>query len=133
MEIYKTKVFDRWAKKQDLNDKSFCDAIKEMENGLYEADLGGGLFKKRVARQGQGKRSGFRTLVATNKGDRWIFVYGFSKNERSNIDNDEEVALKKIANQLLSLTQIELEKLQSSKELLRINYNEKEKDEIGDT
>ena len=56
--------------------------------GLYDADVGGGLVKKRIARPGQGKRGGFRTLVATNKGNRWVFVFGFPKNERSNIDKD---------------------------------------------
>jgi hypothetical protein len=66
--------------------------------------LGGGLLKKRIARSGQGKRGGFRTLVATNKGTRWVFVYGFPKNERSNIDKDEEEALKKLAAHLLALT-----------------------------
>ena len=75
-----------------------------MAAGLYEADLGGGLFKKQIARQGHGKRSGFRTLVATNKANRWFFVFGFPKNERSNIDKDEEGALKKLAAHLWSLT-----------------------------
>jgi hypothetical protein len=74
-----------------------------MVSGLFDADLGGGLFKKRIARSGQGKSGGYRTLVATNKGNR-VFVYGFPKNERSNIDRDEEEALKKLAAQLLSLT-----------------------------
>ena len=48
----------------------------EMTNWLFDADLGGGLFKKRIARPGQGKSGGYRTLGATNKGDRWVFVYG---------------------------------------------------------
>ena len=55
-----------------------------------------------MAAQGKGRR--FRTLVATNKGNRWVFVYGFPKNERSNVDKDEEEALKKLAANLLSLT-----------------------------
>jgi hypothetical protein len=58
-----------------------------MSGGLYDAELGGGLFKKRIARPGQGKRGGYRTLIASNKGDKWFFVFGFPKNERSNIDN----------------------------------------------
>lgn len=58
----------------------------EMTNWLFDADLGGGLFKKRIARPGQGKSGGYRTLGATNKGDRWVFVYGLQKNEGSNID-----------------------------------------------
>lgn len=104
MVIYKTRWFDRWAHKQGLTTPALCDAIREMVNGLFDADLGGGLFKKRIARSGQGKSGGYRTLVATNKGNRWVFVYGFPKNERSNIDKDETEALKKLAAHLLSLT-----------------------------
>jgi hypothetical protein len=77
--IYKTRWFDRWARKQDLNDLSLCKAVEEMVAGLYDADLGSGLFKKRIARPGQGKRSGFRTLIATNQEDRWFFVFSFPK------------------------------------------------------
>ena len=86
MAVYLTRWFDRWARKQGVAVQSLCLAIREMQAGLYEADLGGGLLKKRIAQPGHGKRGGFRALVATNKGSRWIFVYGFAKNERSNID-----------------------------------------------
>lgn len=121
MAVYKTRWFDRWARKQGLTTSSFCAAVREMMAGLYDADLGGGLLKKRVARPGQGKSGGFRTLVATNKGNRWVFVFGFSKNERSNIDKDEEEALKKLAAHLLSLTKQELDKAQHAKELMEVN------------
>lgn len=84
MAIYKTRWFNRWSRKQRLNNASLCNAVREITEGLYEADLGGGLLKKRVARAGQGKRGSFRTLIATNMGDLWFFVYGFAKNERSN-------------------------------------------------
>lgn len=120
MKIHKTKWFVRWARKQSLNDDSLCDAIREMSQGLYEADLGGGLIKKRIARPGQGKRGSFRTLIATNKGNRWIFVYGFSKNERSNLDKDEEEALKKLASELLVLTPEAIEKAKSAGELIEV-------------
>ncbi len=86
MSIYKTRWFDRWGRKQGIKTISLCRAVQEITAGLYEADLGGGLIKKRVARIGRGKSGGFRTLLATNKDDRWIFVFGFSKNERANIN-----------------------------------------------
>jgi len=121
MAIYKSRWFDRWARKEGLTTQSLCDAVHEMATGLYEADLGGGLLKKRIARPGQGKRGGFRTLVATNKGNRWVFVYGFPKNERSNIDKDEEEALKKLAAHLLSLTTQALGKAQRAGELMEVN------------
>jgi hypothetical protein len=91
-----------------------------MVSGLYDTDLGGGLLKKRIARPGQGKRGGFRTLVATNKGNRWIFVFGFPKNERSNIDKNEEEALKRLASHLLSLTPQDLERAKHADELVEV-------------
>lgn len=121
MAIYKTRWFDRWAKKQELSTDALCEAVREMDAGLFEADLGGGLLKKRIARPGEGKRSGFRTLVATNKGGRWIFVFGFPKNERSNIDKDEQEALKKLSIYLLSLTAPAIDKAQSDGELMEVN------------
>jgi hypothetical protein len=127
MAIYKTLWFDRWARKQNLSTRALCEAVREMAAGLYEADLGGGLLKKRIARQGQGKRGGFRTLVATNKGNRWFFVFGFPKNERSNIDKDEEDALKKLAAYLLLQTPQALAKAQGAGELMEVNCDEEDK------
>jgi hypothetical protein len=131
MKIHKTRWFNRWANKQGLDNLSLCKAVREMVAGLYEADLGGGLLKKRIARPGQGKRGGFRKLIATNKGDRWIFVYGFPKNERSNIDKDEEEALKKLALSLLSLTPEDLEQAKDNNEVIEVDCDAEE--EIGDS
>jgi len=75
-----------------------------MEQGLIDADLGGGLVKKRVALPGRGNSGGARTLIATNKGDRWFFVYGFEKNEMENIGPAELKALKAYAPILLALS-----------------------------
>ena len=86
-----------------------CDAIQEMSLGLIDADLGGGLVKKRVGMPGRGKRGGARTLVATNKNKRWFFVFGFEKNERANIDADDLDALQELAAELLVRTEAELE------------------------
>ena len=131
MEIYKNRWFDRWARKQGLPSSSLCAAVREMTAGLYDADLGGGLLKKRIARTGQGKSGGFRTLVATNKGARWAFVFGFPKNERSNIDKDEEQALKTLAAHLMSLTTQALDKAQRAGELIKVDCNAQ--DEISDS
>jgi hypothetical protein len=131
MIIYKTRWFNRWARKQGLDNLSLCIAVGEMVEGLYDADLGGGLFKKRITRPGQGKRSGFRTLVATNRGDQWFFVFGFPKNERSNIDKNEEEALKKLAFELLSLSSEALEIAKKDNELIEVDCNAEE--EISDS
>lgn len=131
MAVYKTRWFDRWAQKQGLTAPSLCAAVREMMAGLYDADLGGGLLKKRIARAGEGKRGGFRTLVATNKGTRWVFMFGFPKNERSNIDTHEEEALKKLAAELLSLTAQALGKAQRAGELMEVDCDAK--DQISDS
>lgn len=131
MGIYKTKVFKRWARKEGLSDKQIWTAVAEMQDGLYDADLGGGLFKKRIANAGRGKSGGFRTLVATNKGDRWIFVYGFAKNEKGNIDRDELEALKRLSKFLLAMTPQALAKAKVAMELIEVEENAQ--DEVSDS
>ena len=91
-------------RKTGLTESALCGAVAEMAEGLIDADLGGGIVKKRVGLAGRGKRGGARTLVATNKGTRWFFLYGFEKNDRANITDDELEALKEIAEQLLART-----------------------------
>lgn len=102
--VFKTRHFTRWMRKTELTDVALCSAVAEMAQGLIDADLGGGVVKKRVGLAGRGKRGGARTLVATNKGNRWFFVYGFEKNDRANISDDELDALQNIARELLSRT-----------------------------
>jgi hypothetical protein len=121
MTIYKTRWFARWARKEVLGDKSLCQAVQEMSEGLLEANLGGNLFKKRIARPGQGKSGGFRTIVATNLKGRWFFVYGFAKNERDNIEVDEEAALKELAARLLTMPPQALAKALEAGEVTEVN------------
>jgi hypothetical protein len=77
--------------------------------GLVDADLGGGVVKKRVGLAGRGKRGGARTLVATNKDNRWFFVFGFEKNHRTNISDHELQALQDLALDLLARTDVQLD------------------------
>ncbi len=131
MAIYVTRWFDRWARKHGVSLNSLCLAVSEMREGRYEADLGGGLLKKRIARLGQGKSGGFRTLVVTNKDSRWVFVFGFAKSERSNIDKDEEEALKKLASYLLTLTPEALKQAMQADELREVPCDASNK--VGDS
>lgn len=89
------------------------------------------MLKKRIAQAGEGKRGGFRTLVATNKGTRWVFPFGFPKNERSHIDKNEEEALKKLAVEVLSLTAQAVGKAQRAGELMEVECDAK--DQISDS
>jgi hypothetical protein len=107
--IFKTRHFSRWSRKTLLSDEMLLRAVTEMEHGLIDADLGGGLFKKRIALPGRGKSGSVRTLLASNRGDRWIFIVGFEKNERANISDKELDALKMVAKDLLILTREQLQ------------------------
>lgn len=69
--VFKLKTFSRWAKKL-LSEELLCAAAKDIEHGIFEADLGGGVCKKRIARSGRGKSGSTRTLVA-KKHERAIF------------------------------------------------------------
>ena len=102
--IYKTRHFARWARKAGLNDLLLETAVFEIQSGLLEADLGSGIVKKRIALPGRGKRGSTRTLLATNLDDRWFFIFGFEKNERENISENELTILKKLAKDLLGMT-----------------------------
>ncbi len=96
IEIFKTKWLARFARRERLDDASLRDAIDRAERGIVDADLGGGLIKQRVARVGQGRSGGYRMLLAYRSGERAVFLYGFAKNERENIESDELQTLREI-------------------------------------
>lgn len=121
--IFKTRHFHRWMSKTELTDRSLYTAILEMLDGLIDAHLGGNIVKKRVAISGRGKSSGARTIVATKFGDNWFFLYGFEKNVRANITDNELDALKEIAIDLLALNDDALTSAVAQGKLLEIYYD----------
>lgn len=102
MRIFRTKRFDRFARRERIMDTVLREAVARAERGLIDADLGGGVIKQRVARPGQGRSSGYRTIVLLKTGMRAVFAYGFAKNDRGNIRDDELAALKALATELLN-------------------------------
>ena len=125
--VFKVRWFVRWARKAGLTDAALWEAVWEMERGLIDADLGGGVVKKRVAMQGRGKSGGARTLIITNHGDRWFFVAGFAKNATANISPSELEALKLQAPHLLNRSNTELDTLVRSGDLTEIGNHGDEK------
>lgn len=85
MSVYKTKTFARFARKAGIADTQLRAAATEVMEGRFDADLGRGVFKQRVARSGRGKSGGFRTLIAFRVGGSCFFVYGFAKNDMANV------------------------------------------------
>lgn len=121
--IFKIRSFNRWQQKAKLSDQALLDAVLEIEAGLIDADLGQGLIKKRIALPGRGKRGGARTLLATNKVNRWFFLYGFQKNEKENITDEELEALQLLASDHLALTDRQLDHAKKVEVLMEICYD----------
>lgn len=124
MQVYKSKWFGKWADKEDLTDQDLSAAVKEMVNGLIDADLGGHVMKKRVALQGQGKSGGARTLLALKVGDKAFFMYGFAKNQQDNISAKELKALKAMAKQVLGYTPAQLKVVLNAGEFIEVRHDE---------
>lgn len=123
MRIYKTKLFARFARKQEIEDTALCEAVVRAQKGLIDADLGGGLIKQRVARKGEGRSGGYRTIIAYRAQDRAFFMYGFAKNERDNISVEELKSLKEAAAVYLSLNSKTLKGLVTQGRFVEVNFN----------
>lgn len=120
MRVFKTRVFKRWADAEGFGDQALCQAVREIEQGLYEAALGSGLIKKRVALAGHGKRGGARTLVAHRRGDRAAFLFGFRKAERETIDPEELTTLRVIAKGFLAWSEPDLDRALRAQEFSEV-------------
>lgn len=125
MRIFKTPGFAKWAKKENVTDKVIKKAVGEMQKGLIYAELGDGLCKQPIARPGQGKRGGHRTLIAFKKDDRSVFVFGFSKSDCENINEQDEKKYRDLAQFYLNLTNEQLNKMIGEKRLIEVAYEKK--------
>lgn len=108
MQTFETKAFARFANREGLEDAALCEAIGRARSGLIDADLGGGVIKQRIAREGGGRSGGFRTIVLFRRGELAFFVYGFAKRGRGNVRRDELATFRLLADEYLSLDQVGL-------------------------
>lgn len=111
MRVFKNAWFERFARKEKISAEALWDAVERAELGRVDADLGGGVIKQRIARPGGGKSQGCRSIVLYRKDKKAFFIFGFSKNARDNIREDEEVQFKKMAKVVLALTDEQLQRL----------------------
>jgi hypothetical protein len=108
-----------------LADSALRDAVRRAENGLVDADLGGGVIKQRVARLGKGKSGGYRAMILFRQGDRAIFAFGFAKSAQANISKADLALLKQAATEALAWSGEELDQLAASGTLVELE-NEQE-------
>jgi len=112
-----TGLLDRKIK---LSDQNLIAAVKEMEQGRYEAALGGNVYKKRIALKGRGKSGSTRIIIAFKLNDRAFFIYGYSKGKRSNVTSKEKLSLKKLASIYFDFNRNKLNKAIQSGELREV-------------
>ena len=127
MRYLKTKYFARWARKADVSDKLLKEAIHEFEQRLYEVSLGHHLFKKRISLHGRGKSGGARTILFYQQEEKIVFCFGFAKNVKDNLDEDEKKILYRLSKDLLEFRPTDLDKLIQSGMLIEIAKMEEEK------
>jgi hypothetical protein len=124
--IFKSRWFQRFARKEGIADAVLLEAIARAEKGHIDADLGGEVIKQRIARPGQGKSKGYRTIVFFRRRGRAFFVYGFPKSQRSNINDEEEQHFKEAAKIVLSLTEKALAERLKKGDFVEVKADEQE-------
>lgn len=111
MRIFLTTWFERFARQQGIEDAALYDAVCRANEGLIDADLGGGVIKQRIARRNEGRSRGFRSIIVFRRGDRAFFVYGFAKGSRSNLRRDDLEVYREFADEVLGYEEADLAKV----------------------
>jgi hypothetical protein len=127
--VLKNRPFARWAKGEQPTDKALCAAVREIQNGLVEARLGGFLFKKRIAKDHKGKSGGLRTILAYRQEDRLVFLFGFAKRERSSIDATERKALLELGAIYMAMSEKELAEGVKEGKLIEVHCDDQDENE----
>jgi hypothetical protein len=128
LRIFGTKSFIRFARRERITDHALCEADRRAERGLIDADLGGGVIKQRVARPGRGRSGGFRVLAAYRAKSRSVFIFGFAKNERDNIGDEELATLRDVGRAFLTADDAELARALAAQVIQEIPYGEEDED-----
>ena len=124
MQIFTSRWFQRFARKEGIADAVLREAVARAAKGQIDADLGGEVIKQRIARPGQGRSKGYRTIILFRRGERAFFVYGFSKSQRANITGDEEQQFKEAAKHVLELTERQLGELAKKGDFAEVKADE---------
>lgn len=125
MRIFTNAWFRRFARRENIDNKTLKEAIARADKGLIDADLGGGVIKQRIARPGKGKSGGYRTIIVFRQGEKAFFVYGYAKSKRSNIEQDEVEVFRRAARELLALSDTQIMQLIENEALAEVTDDNK--------
>lgn len=124
MRILKNRWFAKFARKQDIADAALIEAIRRAQDGLIDADLGGGIIKQRVARKGEGKSGGYRAVLVFRSSDRAVFLFGFAKSDRASLSADELTGFRRLGAAILKASASEIEQAIADGQFLEVKDDE---------
>ena len=122
MRVYINAWFAKFARQEGIEDFQLVEAVVRANIGLIDADLGAGVIKQRISRQGAGKSGGFRTIVFFKARDRAIFMFGFAKKAKKNLTHEELLEMKRASREMLQLSQDQIDQLVCLKKLKEIRF-----------
>jgi hypothetical protein len=131
MAVYLTRPFVRFTRKAGLDKPALLDAALAVSEGRFDADLGGGVFKQRLARHGGGKSGGFRTIILFRVGGHSFFAHGFAKNRKANVSPGELAALKRLASELFGLSVEQLAAAVERRALIEVETQDDDTRTVG--
>jgi hypothetical protein len=106
--VFKNTWFTRFANKEGITDAELKETVNQLETGQADADLGGGVYKMRIARPGEGKSGGYRVIVFFKSEERTFFVYGFAKADKENITGNDLRVFKNRSKDVFSMTEAQI-------------------------
>lgn len=116
LRVFGNKPFMRFARKFGVSGRELWSAAQ----GEPDANLGGGVFKFRLAREGQGSSGGARLIAAMKTGELMVMMFGFEKKDMANIEAKELKGFKKLAKVYLELSEQQMSSLVKKGELTEI-------------
>ena len=119
--VYKNRWFAKFATREGISEAALLEAVAQADGGQIDADLGGGLIKQRIAREGGGKSGGYRTLVFFRHEERAVFAFGFAKSGKANLNAVELRMYKQAARIVLALTQAQIDTEVREARLFEVN------------
>jgi len=122
MRVFINAWFAKFARQEGIEDFQLVEAVVRANIGLIDADLGAGVIKQRISRQGAGKSGGFRTIIFFKARDRAIFMFGFAKKAKKNLTHEELLEMKRASREMLQLSQDQIDQLVCLKKLKEIRF-----------
>jgi hypothetical protein len=122
MRVYINAWFAKFARQEGIEDFQLVEAVVRANIGLIDADLGAGVIKQRISRQGAGKSGGFRTIIFFKARNRAIFMFSFAKKAKKNLTHEELLEMKRASREMLQLSQDQIDQLVCLKKLKEIRF-----------